>query len=480
MYKIASNLKEQGRVHDAYQHYTDLITQFPECKYVSDAYERIAEIYLEAEDYVNARKNYEEAIYTTKYEKRITEIYKKYQLTYLIPVYPDDIIHPTPNDELFTNAMLLRMEERFLEAAEIYENLANNNLSTDDTIDALYWMGFCYLESVPKSPASSDVMPFRKSVNAFEKLIRDYEESSYDIQAYYRLALAYSKWAEILRDQSKYQSVINTVDKAHTKYREIDNSRHRELLSLMQQLKDRASEKLTPPPPPIREEAERCIRDAEDAIASARQEENREPQVIQEAQEHLGHARQEMHNENYQAALDLAKKSLEFITPEPPPPPTKAHYVEKGYKHLQRDELEEATKEANQALMMDPNCPQARELLSKIKQGYYGRGWRYFDERKYDKAITELKNAINIDPNFKEAYNRLGAIYIKQEKYPEAIEVLEEATNIDENFKEAYFNLALAYLELGDFIAAINAANNALRIDSNYEHARMLIEFIAD
>jgi len=179
--------------------------------------------------------------------------------------------------------------------------------------------------------------------------------------------------------------------------------------------------------------------------------------------------------------LDELREEAELsIEQETPSPPTKDHHVEKGHIHLQRDELEEAMKEANQALMMDRNCPQARELLLKIKQGYYGRGLRYFDERKYNKAITAFKNVIEIDPKFKEAYNRLGAIYIKHEKYNEAVENLREATNIDPRFKEAYFNLALAYLELDDFRAAINAANNALSIDPKYKHARMLIEFITN
>lgn len=430
MYNIASQLKEDEQVYEAYQHYTDLITQFPECEYVTDAYVGIAEIYLESEDYVNARRNYEEAMRNTDDEERKRELYEAYHRTYLIPAYLDDIIlPPTPTDTLFTDARFLRMEERFPEAAEIYGELANNNLSPEDTIDALYWMGFCYLESVLQNPDSADVISFSKSVDAFSELIADYEDNSYTIKSYYYLALTYSKWATVLSDPSKCQFVINTVEEANERYRAIDNPRYRELFRRMQQLKDDAREKLIPPP----------------------------------------------------SSLDESREETErSIEPEPPSPPTKEHYVEKGHIHLQRDELEEAMNETNQALMMDQNCPQARELLLKIKQGYYGRGLRYFDERKYNKAITALKNVIEIDPKFKEAYNRLGAIYIKHEKYNEAIENLQKATNIDPRFKEAYFNLALAYLELDDFRAAINAANKALSIDPNYEHAQMLIEFITN
>ena len=482
MYNIASNLKEDEKVYEAYQHYTDLITQFPECKYVTDAYVGIAEIYLQSEDHVNARRNYEEAMRNTDDEERRRDLYEAYHRTYLIPDYPDDIIlPPTPTDKLFTEARFLRMEERFPEAAKIYGELGNKNLSAEDTIDALYWMGFCYLESVLQNPDSADVTSFSKSVNAFSELIADYEDNSYTIKSYYYLALIYSKWAKVLADPSKYQLVINTVEEANERYRAIDSPRYNELFRRMQQLKDDAHEKLILSPlDERRQEAEHGIADAEDAIARAKQKRNREPTIIQEAEDHLRRAKETMDNNNYQAALDLAKKALEIIRPEPPSPPTKQHYVEKGHIHLQRDKLEEATREANQALMMDQNCPQARELLLKIKQGYYGRGLRYFDEKKYNKAITAFKNVIEIDPKFKEAYNRLGAIYIKHEKYNEAIENLREATNIDPRFKEAYFNLALAYLELDDFRAAINAANNALSIDPNYEHARMLIEFITN
>lgn len=76
MYDQASNLKQQGRVHDAIQRYTDIITQFPEnYQYITDAYIGIAEIYLEAEDYVNARANYEEAMYTTDDGEEKIELY---------------------------------------------------------------------------------------------------------------------------------------------------------------------------------------------------------------------------------------------------------------------------------------------------------------------------------------------------------------------------------------------------------------------
>ena len=391
----------------------------PDSKYVTDAYVAKAEIHLEAEDYVNARANYEEAMYSTVDEEQKIEIYKKYQLTYLVPVYADRTRQHNSSDELFVKARLFRKEERWLEAAEIYEQLANSDLSAGDAIEALYWAGRCYHKAAITNPNL-----FNKSVNAFKKFIGNYSNRMHTIEAYYYLTLVYVDWAQKSGNRSKWQPVIDTVEEANRRYTDSGEVRNRGWLSRMQELKERA---------------------------------------IQE--------------------LDNSSDPEPVPDPEPipgPEPLPEMVYVDQGYIHLGRGELEEATKKARQALNIDPNYQRAHQLSSAIKETYYGRGWTFFDEEQHNKAIAAFKNAINIDWKFKEAHCHLGVIYIEQQSYTEAINALKEAINIDEAFKEAHFNLALAHLKLGDFAASTNAANAALRIDPNYEPARMLIEFIAD
>ena len=419
MYDEASNLRQQGRVHDAIQRYTDLITQFPEnYQYITDAYIGIAEIYLEAEDYVNARANYEEAMYTTDDGAEKIELYKKYQLTYLVPVYADDgTMQDNRGDaQFFIQATRLRKEGKFLEAAKLYEQLTNRNISPEDTAKAIYWTGYCYHKEGLTTP-----ILFGKSVNAFKRLISDYSESSHTIEAYYGLVLVYSDWAQAPGYKSKWELVITTVDEAVTKYTNSYDIRVRGWLSRMRELKEIAIQNLKPPP---------------------------EPDPVP--------------------------------TPTPKPLPTKERHVDQGYIHFGRGELKNATKKARQALKTDPNHQRAHELLSEIKETYYGRGWTFFDEDQYDKAIDAFKNAINIEWQFKEAHCHLGVIHIKKKEYAEAIKTLKEAINIDKNFKEAHFNLSLAYLKLGRFKEAKNAANDALKIDPNYEPANRLIDYIAD
>lgn len=415
MYDDASNSQQQGRVQEAYQRYTDLITQYPDSKYVPDAYVAKAEIHLEAEDYVNARLNYEEAIYNTDDQKEKRELYKKYQRTYLVPVYADQAKQYRSSDELFVKARLLRKEGRWLEAAKIYEQLANSNLSAEDTIYSLYWIGRCYYKA-----ALTNSNLFNKSVSTLKKLIGNYSSGEHTIETYYYLTLVYADWAETSGNTSKYQSVIDTVEEANdTEYADSDDVKNRGWLSRMQELKEIAIQRLNPSPDP-------------------------EP------------------------------------IPDPEPVPDPEPLVVQGHEHLGKGELEEATQKSEEALEIDADYQRAHQLLSAITETYYGRGWTFFDEEQYGKAITAFKNAINIDPKFKKAHCHLGVIYIEQERYTEAVKALEKAAEIDSGFKEAHFNLALAYLKLGKFEFARNAATAALEIDPNYEPARMLIEFIAD
>lgn len=477
IYDHASYLQQQGKVHNAYERYKGLITQYPDNKYVPHAYVGIAEIYLAAKDYVNARANYEEAIYNTTDEERKRELYVAYHRTYLVPdPVRNDRRRRESDDELFVIARLLRLEKRWLEAAETYEKLTDRNLSVEDMTYSLYWEGRCYYEA-----AQTNSTLFSKSVDALTTLTTDYENSEYDLKSYYYLTLVYTNWAEVSGDDSKCQSVIDTVKQADAKFTDSNDNRVQELLSQMRKLKDEASKKLLPPvPDPLKEKAKEAIKHAETAIANATQE-NTDPQIIRQAKQHLERAKHQKNINNYEEAIYEANKVLELLKRMPPLPDCQ-DYVDEGNAYLEQGYLRNALRKAEIALDLDRNCTPAHELKSKIKQRYAARGKWFFEEEKYDEAIEAFNNAININISLqlKEPHNYLGIIYIRQEKYREAIEAFSKAIRIDANFKEAYFNRALAHLELEELGEAIINAEAALRIDPNYEPARMLIEFIAD
>ncbi|MDB9386653.1 tetratricopeptide repeat protein, partial [Microcystis aeruginosa] len=48
--------------------------------------------------------------------------------------------------------------------------------------------------------------------------------------------------------------------------------------------------------------------------------------------------------------------------------------------------------------------------------GYYNRGVGYIQQEKYDLALAEFTKAIELDPNYTEAYNNRGFLYAGQGK----------------------------------------------------------------
>ncbi len=390
MYNKAINLKQQNKVHDADQLYTDLIARFPESEHVTDAYIGKAEIHLQAENYVKARENYEEAIYSTDDEGRRVEIYEAYHRTYLTPdpIYPTPL--PEPNDELFIKGLLLRKEGRFLKAAETFEEFANNSLSTEDVSSGLYWSGRCY----------HDEALFKKSVDAFEKLITDYEDSSYTIKTYYYLAQAYSTWAETLKNQSKYKLVIDTVDKADMRYVNSNDSSIRGWLSRMEDLEDNAREKLS------------ILSDSTKAEEDVTSEDSKDPSV---------------HTEQVNGDPQMDPKTN--VPPKPPKPkiPDKDKFYNRGLTFFDESQYEKAIGVFKKAIEID----------SEFKEAHFYLGFIYIKQKKHTEAIKAFGKSIRIDPNFKQAYYNLSLVYLELNDRGKAREAARSALRIDPYYKPA-------------------------------------------
>jgi len=89
----------------------------------------------------------------------------------------------------------------------------------------------------------------------------------------------------------------------------------------------------------------------------------------------------------------------------------------------------------------------------------------------FDEAIAEFKKAIEIDPEFVEAYNNLGFVFLKQKSYQEAIDAFSKGIEKDGNYADLYNNLGYAYLSINKYGEAIDELNRALEINNDYVNA---------
>lgn len=86
-------------------------------------------------------------------------------------------------------------------------------------------------------------------------------------------------------------------------------------------------------------------------------------------------------------------------------------------------------------------------------------------------AIEEYTMAIELDPEFADAYNNRGVAYQALGDYEAAIEDYTRAIEANPEYAIAYRNRGLAYLDLGDDDAAIEDFSAAIEIDPNYADA---------
>ena len=93
---------------------------------------------------------------------------------------------------------------------------------------------------------------------------------------------------------------------------------------------------------------------------------------------------------------------------------------------------------------------------SKKAEGLYKKGLAYYQSQEYDLAKNPLKQAINKDNKFIEAYLLLSEVYFEQENYRDQVYYLEKVVELDSTFfVYSYYSLGLANFQLGEFDKSI-------------------------
>ena len=143
----------------------------------------------------------------------------------------------------------------------------------------------------------------------------------------------------------------------------------------------------------------------------------------------------------------------------------------------------ELLKEAYQA-QMEGDFDHAVELYEKsiavqpTAEAHTFLGWTFHFQGKFDQAIDQCKRAIEIDPDFGNPYNDIGAYLIEMRRYDEAIPWLERATEAKRYDPRhfPYFNLGRIYLAKEMYSRARENFENALRLEPRYQLARDALE----
>lgn len=89
----------------------------------------------------------------------------------------------------------------------------------------------------------------------------------------------------------------------------------------------------------------------------------------------------------------------------------------------------------------------------------------------HNKGISDITNAINIDPTYHNAWHYLGWLFLNIGNYHRAIEDSTQALNIDSNSPGTWNNRGIAFRRLNKWNEALRDFEQALSIDPNFQVA---------
>ena len=131
------------------------------------------------------------------------------------------------------------------------------------------------------------------------------------------------------------------------------------------------------------------------------------------------------------------------------------YHVLMGDAFFAKDEYDRAVSEYRQAAQLDPTFPMVHSNL----------GLAYFRQMDFQNAERELLHAIAIEPSVALSYDRLGVVYFYLNENEQAKKYFQDALTHDPRIASSYFGLSRLYLQEQQFGAAMEAINEAEKID---------------
>ena len=104
-------------------------------------------------------------------------------------------------------------------------------------------------------------------------------------------------------------------------------------------------------------------------------------------------------------------------------------------------------------------------------QGYLNIGLANKEEKDFNSALTYFDKAIEVEPNFAEAWCAKGSILNELKRYEEALTYFDKAIELDPNNAEAFNNKGFALNELNRYEDALKYFDKAIELDPNNAEA---------
>ncbi|MDZ8091586.1 MAG: tetratricopeptide repeat protein [Nostoc sp. DedQUE05] len=141
--------------------------------------------------------------------------------------------------------------------------------------------------------------------------------------------------------------------------------------------------------------------------------------------------------------------------------PRAVFYDNRGVLYYEQKKWDLAAADFNKAIDINPQFTQA----------YSNRGGLYYELKKWELAVADFNKAIAINPQYAQTYYNRGYFYYKLEKWNLAVADYNKAIDINPQYAQAYYNRGVLYQDQKKWDLAIADYNKAININSQYADA---------
>ena len=129
--------------------------------------------------------------------------------------------------------------------------------------------------------------------------------------------------------------------------------------------------------------------------------------------------------------------------------------VDLGNQYIEQDNFDLAIEEFTQAIQLNPNYTEA----------YFNRGKCYGKQGSYESALKDFDKAIQLDPDYTQAYYKRGYCYYEEKNYESALKDFDKAIQLDPDYTQAYYKRGYCYYEEKNYESALKDFDKAIQSD---------------
>lgn len=142
-------------------------------------------------------------------------------------------------------------------------------------------------------------------------------------------------------------------------------------------------------------------------------------------------------------------------------------FYQNGIKYAEEGRYSPALKAFDEAI----RSAKAGTDKNWLAEVHFQKASAYYALEKFEKAVSEYKEAITHNPNSTVFYNALGITHSELKQYNAALDTFKKALTLSPKKAEPHYNIGLVYLKQGIFPPAVDAFKQAVAINAKWADA---------